>query len=480
MEENKFNLKEHYFTDEEIAEMMSPELAKKKEEERQHKQRMLDIMAGEFGDNTDTYKLRYMVEHDEWYLPIAPDGDLEIINVKKGEFERLFAGKNKKTGKKTDREGQGGQLLPVYQSEAKIKGKCKKVNGRELANMLPENVSGLLVDWVEDDTIRELSKENFEHLKALVGAVEVERVLCVDGPVDTAKLRAARFLVAYYGDNPYVNYDLAYAATHKDNDYFSEEATVKEMTGAQIFQEILKRDYHAGLKIDLGSIYSATSVELKNVVLSRNFMSRALTEDICHWRAPELVARNRKEFELWLDFVQFPKEREIFEESLNGKKLIYAVSKKEDDLWHPQETYNITYETPRIVKTEKFELLDLASSEDEIAPGPSKILCPGKLAGRLFFSLPERDRREFVWRPGFSLGFCRILSTADIAASKERIVYINELIKLIPSGESSIPLDSWLSYEGGNFFCFKKEPLQLDWLKQALAQAQKNCSLIAF
>ena len=37
MEENKFNLKEHYFTDEEIAEMMSPELAKKKEEERQHK-----------------------------------------------------------------------------------------------------------------------------------------------------------------------------------------------------------------------------------------------------------------------------------------------------------------------------------------------------------------------------------------------------------------------------------------------------------
>lgn len=479
-EENKFNLKEHHFSEEEIAEMMSPALAAKKEAERKHKQAMLDIMAGDFDDNTDIYKLRYMVEHDEWFLPLAPDGDFEIQNIKKGEFERLFAGKNKKTGKKTDREGQGGQFLPVYQTESKIKGKCKKLNGRELACSLPENISGLLVDWVEDDTICELSKDYFKYLEELKEAVEIERVLCTDGPVDTAKLRSAHFLSAWYQDNPYVNFDLAFASTHDDNDYFSDQSTVKKMTGAELFDAILKRDYHAGLKINLGSIYSATSVKLKNVVLSRNFMHRALSQDLCHWRVPEPVARNKEEFELWLDFAQFPKEREIVEEMISGKNYIHAVSKKEEKIWRAQETDNIEHETSQIVKTEKFELQNLVSSKDEIAPGPSKIICPGHLAGRLFYVLPERDRREFVWRPGFSLGFCRILSGADIASSKERIKILNELIKLVPQGETAIPLSALLSYEGGKFFFFKKEARQLDWLKQSLVQAKKSCNFIAF
>lgn len=480
MEENKFNLKDHYFSDEEIAEIMSPELAKKKEQERQHNQRIRDIMAGNFDDNTDTYKLRYMVEHDEWYLPVAEDGDFEVLNVKKEEFERLFSAKNKKTGKKTDRQGQGGQLLPVYQTESKIKGKSKKVNGRELARILPENISGLLVDWVEDETTRELSKDYFKHLKDLADAVEVERVLCVDGPVDTLKLRQARFLSAWYNDNPYVNYDLAFAASHNDSEYFSEEAAVKEMTGEQLFKEILERDYHAGLKINLGSIFSAKSVELQNVVLSRNFMTRALSQDKCHWRALELVARNKEEFELWLDLAWFPKEREIVEESNAGKQFIYAVSKKEEESWFVPETDNLKHEPPKIVRTQKFELQNLPSSEEEIAPGPSKILCPGGLAGRLFYSLPQSDRREFVWRPGVSLGFCRILSGAEIKGSKERVKYINELLKLIPAGETAIPLNSILSYDGGKFFFFKKEARQLDWLKQSLAQAKKFCNIIAF
>ncbi|MDX2106054.1 MAG: hypothetical protein SFY67_06590 [Candidatus Melainabacteria bacterium] len=478
--ENKFNLKGHDFSEEEIAEMMSPQLAAKKEAERKHKQVMLDIMAGDFDDNTDTYKLRYMVEHDEWFLPLAQDGDFEIQNIKKGEFERLFAGKNKKTGKKTDRDGQGGQLLPVYQTESKINGKYKKLNGRELACSLPENISGLLVDWVEDDTRRELSKDYFQYLEELAEAVEIERVLCTDGPVDTAKLRKAHFLSAWYQDNPYVNYDLAYASTHDDNDYFSDQTTVKRMTGSELFEAILKRDYHAGLRIDLGSIYSATSVDLKNVVLSRNFMHRALSQDSCHWRVPEFVARNKEEFELWLDCVQFPKEREIVEETIGAKNFIHAVSKKEENFWYAQETDNIERETPQLVKTEKFELQNLPSSAHEIAPGPSKILCPGRLAGRLFYVLPERDRREFVWRPGFSLGFCRVLSGADIALSKERIKILNELIKLVPEGGTEIPLSSFLSYDGGKFFFFKKEARQLDWLKQSLAQAKKSCSVIAF
>jgi len=478
-EENKFNLNKHNFSEEEIAEMMSPELAKKKEDERKHNKQMLDIMAGNFDDNTDGYKLRYMVEHDDWYLPIASDGDFEILNIQKDEFERLFSGKDKKSGKKIVREGQGGQLLPVYQSEAKVSGKFKHVNGRELARLLPKNISGLLVDWIEDDTRRELSKEYFSRLKMLADAVEVERALCVDGPVDATKLRTARFLVAWYQDHPYVNYDLAYAATSEDNIYFSDQATVKEMSGAELFETVLKHDYLAGLKISLGSIFSATSVELQNVVVSCNFLSRALSEDMCEWRAPKLVARNREEFALWLDFERFPAEREIIEQTIDGKKFIHAVSKKEDDTWYLQETNNINRKTPQIVKTDRFELLNLASSSDEIAPGPSQILCPGRLAGWLFFTLPERDRREFVWRPGISLGFCRVIGGSDVALSKERVRYINELIKLIPPGETAIPSSALLSYEGGKFFCFKPDARKLDWLKQALAQAKKSSSVIA-
>ncbi|MBP7862064.1 hypothetical protein KA183_10300 [bacterium] len=480
MEENKFGLKDTNFSEEEIAEMMSPALAKKKEDERKHKEQMLDLMAGDFDDNTDGYKLRYMVEHDHWYLPLADDGDFEIQNVKKEEFERLFAGLNKKSGKKTARAGQGGQLLPVYQSESKINGKFKHVNGRELARLMPKNISGLLVDWIEDDTRRELSKEYFEELLSLANAVEVERLLCVDGPVDTEKLRNAQFLVAWYKNDPYVDYDLAYAATHLDNKYFSDQATIKTMACTELFRAILKHDFYAGLKIDLGFIFSHKSVELQNIVLSRNFMTRALSQNSCHWRAPELVARNIEEFELWLDFVSFPKEREIIEENADGKKFIHAISKKECDSWYLQETSEMKRETAQIAKTDKFELLNLESSADEIAPGASKILCPGHIALRLFYTLPERDRREFIWRPGFSLGFCRFLNGKDIAASKERIKYINELLKLIPQGESAIPLSALLSYDGGKFFCFKPIARQLDWLKQALAQAKKSCGFIAF
>lgn len=480
MEDNKFGLNNHNFSEEEIAEMMSPELAKKREDERKHKELMLDLMSGNFDDNTDGYKLRYMVEHDDWYLPLADDGDFEIQNVKKEEYERLFAGLNKKSGKKTVRAGQGGQLLPVYQSQSKINGKFKHVNGRELARLLPENISGLLVDWIEDDTKRELSKDYFEELHMLADAVEVERLLCVDGPVDTEKLRNSQFLVAYYKNDPYVHFDLAYASTHLDNKYFSDQATVETMACTDLFKAVLKQDFYAGLKIYLGSIFSRKSVELPNVVLSRNFMTRALSENSCHWRAPELVARNKEEFELWLDFSRFPKEREIVEESIDGKRFIHAVSKKEEDSWSLQETSELKRESPRIVKTDKFELLNLESNAEEIAPQASKILCPGHLAGLLFYWLPERDRREFVWRPGFSLGFCRLLSSKDIAASKERIKYINELLKLIPQGETAIPLSALLSYEGGKFFCFKPMARQLDWLKQALAQAKKSCSIISF
>lgn len=480
MEDDKFGLKEHNFSEEEIAEMMSPALAKKKEDERKHKEQMLDLMFGDFDDNTDGYKLRYMVEHDDWYLPLCDDGDFEIQNIKKEEYERLFAGINKKSGKKTVRTGQGGQLMPVYQSHSKINGKFKHVNGRELAHLLPKNISGLLVDWIEDDSRRELSKEYFEKLRLLADAVEVERLLCVDGPVDTEKLRNAQFLVAWYKNDPYVDYDLAYAATNLDNKYFSEQATVKPMIGTDLFKAVLKQDFYAGLKINLGSIFSRKSVELQNVVLSRNFMTRALSENSCHWRAPELVARNKEEFELWLDFSNFPKERETVEETTGGKQFIYAVSKKESDSWSLQETSEMKSETAKLAKTDKFELLNLATSADEIAPGASKILCPGHIALRLFCMLPERDRREFVWRPGFSLGFCRFLSGKDIAASKERIKYINELLKLIPQGESAMPLSALLSYDGGKFFCFKPIARQLDWLKQALAQAKKSCGVISF
>ena len=173
----------------------------------------------------------------------------------------------------------------------------------------------------------------------------------------------------------------------------------------------------------------------------------------------------------------FPKERETLEEKdTDGTTYICAVSKEPCNYWRQQETTYGTIE-PKIVSTPKFKLLNEPMLEGELAKGPSPILCPGLIARKLYFMLPERDRRENSWRPGKSFVFFRLLSGKDIEDSKERIMLANELLKLIPTGTDSISRTTLLSVEGGRFLCWIQAARKREWAQTVLEQAKRNCKM---
>lgn len=471
--ENKFGLQGHHFSEQEIAEMMSPALKEKREREEKHQKFITDILTGDSEDNSGPYEMRCIVEQKDWYVPLDENGQYEILNVKKGEYERIVAGINKKDGRRTVRGGQGGQFLPVYKNKGN--GNFAHLDGPQLINSLPAKITGLLVEKKIGEPLEELSSEFFEPLRKLIKSAEVENVLLSDGPINTAKLREATFIVAMNNNKlPYVNYDLAHIATNEDMDLISSESK-KEMKGEEIFKLVLRQDYFAGIIFNSPCMFGPEGDEIKDMAVSLNFLDRALKSDSCELRAPKMVARNRKEFEYWLDMEFFPKANDIIEEkNTDGTTSIYAVTKEPCNYWRPQETTYGTIE-PKIVSTPRFKLLNEPVGENELAKGPSPILCPGLIAKSLYYQLPVKDRRENIWRPGKSLLFARWLSAQDIADSKERIMLANELLKLIPQSEDSIPQTSLLSVAGGQFLCWIQAARKREWVKTVLEQAKRNC-----
>ncbi len=470
----KFNLQDSNFSDQEIAEMMSPALREERERKEKHEKFIKDVLTGDSEDNSGPYEMRCIVEYKDWYVPLGDDGQYEILNVRKGEYERLVAGLNK-DGRRNVRGGQGGQCLPVYKS--KPQGNCAHLDGPELIRSLPAKITGLLMERKEGEPLEELSSEFFEPLKRLVKSAEVEKALLEPGPIDTAKLREAKFIVAMNSNNlPYVNYDMAHIATNEDM-YLVDSDSRKEMTGEEIFKHVLEKDYFAGIVFNSPCMFGPEGDEIKEMGISLNFIDRALKSDRCELRAPQLVARNRKEFEYWLDMSLFPKERETLEEKdTDGTTYICAVSKEPCNYWRQQETTYGTIE-PKIVSTPKFKLLNEPMLEGELAKGPSPILCPGLIAKSLYCQLPMKDRKENLWRPGKSLLFARWLSADDIANSKERIMLANELLKLIPAGADSIPKTSLLSVAGGQFLCWIQAARKREWAQTVLEQAKRNCKM---
>jgi hypothetical protein len=159
------------------------------------------ILSGDVDDGSGSYKLRAIVEHDFWYVPIKENGRFELLNIEKGQCERLICAVSKRDGRRTERTGKGGQFVPAY--SGKPAHKNIRVDGRTLARSLPVNATGLLIhdhDEQRDQNGQEfrrceLSSEFFPRMQSLADAVEIEDVLLAAEPIDATRLREYKLLV---------------------------------------------------------------------------------------------------------------------------------------------------------------------------------------------------------------------------------------------------------------------------------------------
>jgi len=290
MTDHKFELGKQNLSADEIAEIMSPALAEKKAQEKKHQQFIFDATNGELADNAGPYELRCIVERDAWYVPLKNDAEFEILNVRKGEHQALIARVSKKDGRRTVREGQGGQLLHIYQE--KPNRPCAELDGRTLARSLPAKISGLLVQRGPEEPLRELYADHFNNLRGLADAVEIEDALMVDGPIETAKLLKYKFRVAIYNKGLWRKEHVVSVATFDDTQYFDDECTFEMMSGKDVFEKVLKDGSYGGIVVNPENDIGRNGQHIKGLLLSMNFIERALKSDFCELRVPAYVVRS--------------------------------------------------------------------------------------------------------------------------------------------------------------------------------------------
>lgn len=470
-----YGLGEHNFTTEQIEEMMSPSLAAEKARQEKFKSFVTGIISGDSEDNSGPYHLRLLVETDNWLVPLKDNGNPEIWNIKVGEYDRLFADVSAKDGRKIVRQGQGGQFLPVYKQPPDANGKYKKMDGRTLARSLPGNITGLLVQEDPAEPLAELSKVHFCELGSLADAVEIEDLLMAPGPIDASKLLEYKFTVAMVEGHYAYRDDCIALATHSDSMFLPYDTYYTEtITGREIFEKALASSDTCGIIINDQHNIGRLGENVYGLKLSLNFIKRALAGEKCLYRVPEYKTRSREELDLWLKQLYFPTPYKIIEtKDERGKTFLQALHEttKETD-WGYCEC-NTYKESNTAVTSPKFELTPAPGGADEIGAGKSSILCPAQLAKWAYQMLPEKDRKENLWRPGKSLLVGRLLSEEDIERSQLRAKVAREALKLIPAGADSIARDSILSVDGASFFQWAGQTAKKEWLETALEQSKK-------
>lgn len=482
MTEDLFELGKTHFTPEQIEEMMSPTLAKQREQEKRHQEFLMQVLSGDCEDNAGPYKLRCIVEHDSWYLPVKSDGRFEILNLHAGEFDRLIAAPSKTDGRRTNRTGKGGQFIPVKFDLPDDGGSYRKLDGRQLARCAFPQTVGLLIQNNDDDNPRELSHEYFAELAVLADAVELEDELMTDGPIKTSCLNRFEFLVATYKDKLWLKDGVATIGTHADSLFLNDdELRTKRMTGETVFKMTLNEPAFCGVVINPGHAIGRKGGEFIGLVLSLSHISQAMKQDhLSLSRAPNWFVRNKEEFEIWLGHVYFPSPFEVIEDTdSNGRRFIHAVSCAADSRWSIYES--LSCEPKCRVTTPRFEMKQAPGNTDEIAEGVSPILCPALIAKSLYLQLPQRARKtDQRWSPGKSLGVARLLSSDDISASKRRVKLANELLKFMPAGIDTIPREAIRSVDGACFLSGTSFAVTRAWVLDQLNQAKRFDKRIVF
>lgn len=473
MKDEKYGLGETNFTAQELDELMNPALAGEKERQKKVDAFLTSIMNGDSEDNAGPYKLRHTVEFDSWLIPQTDAGRPLILNAKKGEYQKLIASASKKDGRRTDREGLGGQFMPVLKKKMEGFDQYKTIDGRALVRSLPKGISGLLIQLDDDDnSMRELSKDYFNQLLELAKAVEIEDKLTEQIFEHVEDFKNYKFLAATYKDKLWIRDDVAQIATHEDSIFINnDEIETKKMSGAEIISQVLDDEDYAGIKINAGYGVGRNCDEREGLHMSLNFLSRLQQRGGGPLRVRALVARSMEEFHLWLKQTHFATPYEIVEETdSSGRTFIYATSSEPPraDIieWQRLDQHNKN-------QTAKFELKNTPGSADEIAAGTSSILCPALMACWIYCQLPEKHRKDFRWLPGKSVGIGRILKDEELASSKLRVQLANEILKLMPEGAKSIDRRSILTVTGAGFLAWAKFAQDRAWIESAKEQAKR-------
>lgn len=438
------------------------------------------VKSGDVEDNAGASNLRFIVEADNWFVALKDDGDFELVNVKQGQYKRLIAGVSKKTGRRTERVGTGGQFLQVFCHEPTTVQSARH-NGRTLVRSLPDKITGILIQHDDEEHRLELGSEFFEALRELANSVELEDALLASGPIDSTKLRRAMWSV------PVLNNDhlwstsavssghVATASTNQDCQAFDYECAVKSMSGEALFTRVISEPSYDGLGINAGISFGRNGKAVQNMLLAPGLLHRALTRDRFYLRMNEPIARSREEFELWLELNDFPAQRDIHETTnAKGENLLVAVSKKPSEHWRQQETDGL--QDLQIVKSQTFVVKPEPAVESQFGQGPSLILCPGQLARALYTPPPKGKKTQHNWHPGKSILLARVLSDEDIQKSSHRLLLANELLKLLPAAASQIARTSILTVGGANFLRLVPYAATREWIEGTIEQAKQNCS----
>lgn len=478
MQDQKYGLGETSFSPQELDEMMSPELAQKKARQNQFNENLGRLLAGDGEDNAGSYKLRCIVEQAEWFVPVKADQSKSdhcwsILNTQKGEYERLIAGINKADGRRTERLGQGGQMLPVYSSKPDDGGHYRVLDGRTLVRTLPSGISALLIQLQPSDPLRELDKSYFEELKKLAAAVDLESILLENANVDSSRLLEQNFVAAFLKQDLCQNSGVASVGTHPESLHVrDEEITIKPIPAERVFKEVFDDENFCGILVNPLHEIGSFGKGLKGLYLSPNFIYRTISGIDGPVRVERYLARSREEFELFLEQTNFPTPYQIIEgRDSQGKSTIEAVSMQPGANWSIFECDSILAADE--VRTPCFELALAPGCEQELANGKSYILCPALMAQKLYGQLLERDRKANRWSPGKSFGFGRSLSDADIAASRLRLKLASEILKLIPPGIDAIARQSILTVAGAKFLSWAAFAGKRSWLEETREQAKK-------
>ncbi len=388
------------------------------------------IRSGDVEDNAGAYNLRFIVEADKWFVPLKDDGAFELVNVKQGQYDRLIAGVSKKTGRRTERAGAGGQFLQVFCHEPMMV-RTARHDGRTLVRSLPDKIAGILIQYEDEEQLWSSSAVSLGHV--------------------------------------------ATASTNKDCEAFDDECVIKSMSGEELFSRVIAESGCDGLAINAGISFGRNGKAVQNMLLAPGILHRALTRERCYLRMDEPVARSREEFELWLELNDFPAEREIHETTnAKGENLIVALSKKTSERWRQQEVDGL--QDLQIVKSQTFVVKLEPTVASQFGKGPSLILCPGQLARALYTPPPKGKKTQHNWHPGKSILLGRLLSDEDIEKSRHRLLLANELLKLLPAGASQISRASILTVSGANFLRLVPYAATREWIEGTIAQAKQNCS----
>lgn len=449
------------------------------EQEAQRKRADEFIRALFFGDvefGSEDELLRSIVERAAWFLPVKEDGNFEILNVRRGEYERAIWGVAK-DGRRTDRTGKGGQFISAYSHERPGVPTCR-LTGRALARRLPDGIAGILICDEEGERACEVGSEFFPKLRGLIDSVDIEEALLCNGPVDSLMLRRFTWLVDKYNGHLRHNQaiaegDVAGVFTHRDRELDTTDQPAVEISGDEIFRLVADDPTLDGVVINAASAFGSADVSVQNMVLSPGFLHRLFHEKRSYLRVQKPIARSIDEVNLWLEINDFPKERRIVEEQdSQGRTTLTAVSLNVSEHWRYQETVGLQDERLAVSPTFTLqpESLDAGGGFGESA---SLILCPGLLARELYVA-PGKKGAKAEYKPGMKLLVGRLLTDEQLEESRQRQIIAEELLKLVPRGEESIPRHAILTVRGADFLRRLPETGTREWIAVTLQQCKRN------